>query len=502
MNVKDIQKKENANSMVEFVVELDAEEFDKAVDEAYRKARNNISLPGFRKGKVPRKVVEARYGAAVFYEDAINEICPSAIDQAVLQEGLRVVGQPQMEILEVGKEGFSFKVSVPVYPEVHLRHYKGVSAVRPKVEITPEDVEKELQPLREQAGWLEPVERPLAEGDTAVIDYEGFDNGVPFEGGKESLCELVIGSKTFIPGFEEQLVGMNIDEVREIEVTFPEKYHANLAGKTVMFRVTLRDIKTKVLPALDDEFAKDVSEFETLEALKKDTEKKLREKREQMANQAFENQVIRHVVDFMDADVPEAMIDTRVNHMIEEFAMTVSSQGMSLENYLEMTGKSIMDLRNDTKGGALYRVQVDLALTEVARLEGIDPTPEEMEAEYSRVAELCQMPVEQVKNSISPESLKQDLTLRLASQFVVDNAVEKGSEPVEPEDPDKEIVMTFTEEELAHHHHDEEEEAEAEKPALESEPASAAEEKKPRRRTSKKAAPAPEEKAEKESSAE
>ncbi|MDD4716139.1 MAG: trigger factor [Oscillospiraceae bacterium] len=497
MNVKDIEKKEK--SLVDFVVELGSEEFDKAVDEAYRKAKHSISIPGFRKGKVPRKVVEARYGAAVFYEDAINDVCPGAIEQAVQQEKLQVVGQPQMEILNVGKEGFSFKVSVPVYPQVHLRHYKGVAAVRPQVTIQPEDVEKELEPLQQRAGWLEPVERPLQEGDTAVIDYEGFDQGVPFEGGKESLCDLVIGSHTFVPGFEEQLVGMKIDEEKEIEVTFPEKYHANLAGKTVTFQVKLRDVKVKKLPQLDDEFAKDVSEFNTLEELKKDLAEKLLEKRKKIAEQTFENQVVRHVVDYMDADIPEAMVESRLNHMVEEFSMSIASQGMSLENYLDMTGKTLADLRNDTRGGALYQVQVDLALSEVARLEGIDSTPEEVDAEYERLAEEFSYPLEKLKETIQPENVKQDLKLRQATKFLIDNAVEQGEEP-KPEAPDKEVVLTFTEDELEHHHHEEAQKKAADS-ASKSDP-EAAPVKKPRKRSTKKASPAQEETAAKNSCAE
>ncbi|MBQ1351645.1 MAG: trigger factor [Oscillospiraceae bacterium] len=365
MNVKEITKKEH--SIVEFILELDGVEFDKAVEVAYHKMKHDIHLPGFRPGKVPRKVVESRYGSNIFYEDAINEVLPSAIDEAIEKESLELVGQPDVQVLEVGKDGLKVKVDAPVYPEVHLRHYKGVPSFRPKVEIKEEDVQKDLEELRQQGAWMEPVERPLQNGDTAVIDYEGFDNGVPFAGGKAEMYDLVIGSGTFIPGFEDQLVGMQIDEEKDINVTFPEEYHAaDLAGKPVVFHVKLRDVKEKKLPELDDEFAKDISEFTTLEELKADRAEKLRQRREQIANETFENQALRHVVDYMDADIPEVMVENQVKRMVDEFAMSIASQGMQLQDYLDRTNKTIEDLYHETRGGALYRVQLNVAMKEVA----------------------------------------------------------------------------------------------------------------------------------------
>ncbi len=455
MNVKDLTKKEH--SIVEFVLEMDGAEFDKAVEQAYQKTKQSIQLPGFRPGKVPRKVVESRYGANVFYEDAINDVIPGAIDETIEKESLELVGQPNIEIMEVGKDGLKVKVDAPVYPEVHLRHYKGVPSFRPKVEIKEEDIQKDLEALQAQAAWLEPVERPLQNGDTAVIDYEGFDNGVPFEGGKAEMYDLVIGSGTFVPGFEDQLIGMKAGEEKDINITFPEDYHADLAGKDVVFHVKLRDVKEKKLPELDDEFAKDVSEFETLEALKADRAEKMRQRREEIAKETFENQALRHVVDYMDADIPDVMVDNQVKRMVDEFAMSIASQGMQLQDYLHHTQKTIEDLYNETRGGALYRVQLNVAMKEVAKLENIEATDEEVEEEIQRLSNTYGVPVERVRSAVPVENLKQDLALRKAVEFVVEHAVEKGSNP--PEEG-KTVVVTKEDCEPEHHHHDEEETAE------------------------------------------
>jgi trigger factor len=483
MNVKEITKKEH--SIAEFILELDGAEFDKAVEKAYQKMKHEIHMPGFRPGKVPRKVVESRYGVNVFYEDAINEVLPSAIDEAIEKESMELVGQPDIEVLEVGQEGLKVKVNAPVYPEVHLRHYKGVPSFRPKVEVTEKDVEEDLEQLRQQGAWMEPVERPLQNGDTAVIDYEGFDNGVPFPGGKAEMYDLVIGSGSFVPGFEDQLIGMQIDEEKDIDITFPEDYHADLAGKPVVFHVKLRDIKEKKLPELDDEFAKDISEFTTLEELKADRAEKIRQRKDQIAKETFENQALRHVVDYMDADIPEVMVDNQVKRMVDEFAMSIASQGMQLQDYLNYTKKTIEDLYHETRGGALYRVQLNVAMREIAKLEDIKVTEEELEEEIQRLASTYNMPVDRVKAAVPTENLEGDLKLRKAVEFVVANAVEKGSEPQEE---GKTVVVTKEDCEPEHHHHDEEApEAEAEAPKAEEAPA---EKKTTRKRTTTKAATA------------
>ncbi len=474
MNVKEITKKEH--SIVEFILEMDGAEFDKALEQAYQRTKQSIHLPGFRPGKVPRKVVESRYGANAFYEDAINDIMPGAIDDAIEKESLELVGQPNIEILEVGKDGLKVKVDAPVYPEVHLRHYKGVPSFRPKVEIKEEDIQKDIEQLQQQAAWLEPVERPLQKDDTAVIDYEGFDNGVPFEGGKAEMYDLVIGSGSFVPGFEDQLIGMQVGEEKDINITFPEDYHADLAGKDVVFHVKLRDVKEKKLPELDDEFAKDVSEFDTFEAFKADRAEKMRQRREDIAKQTFENQALRHVVDYMDADIPDVMVDKQVKRMVDEFAMEIASQGMQLQDYLNYTKKTIEDLYNETRGGALYRVQLNVAMKEIVKLENIDPTNEEVEEEIQRLAATYHMPEDRVRAAVPVENLKEDLALRKAADFVVEHAIENGSEPAKEGET---IVVTKEDCEPEHHHHEEEEPTAEETPV---------EKKTTRKRTTKTAA--------------
>ncbi|MGI6499115.1 MAG: trigger factor [Oscillospiraceae bacterium] len=492
MNVKEMKKKDH--SIVEFILEMDGAGFDKALEQAYQKTKQSIHMPGFRPGKVPRKVVESRYGANAFYEDAINDIMPQAIDDAIEKESLELVGQPNIEIMEAGKDGLKIKVDAPVYPEVHLRHYKGVPSFRLKVEIKEQDVLEEIEKMRQQAAWLEPVERPLQEGDTAVVDYEGFNDGVPFEGGKAEMYDLVIGSGSFVPGFEDQLIGMQIGEEKDIDITFPEDYHADLAGKDVVFHVKLRDVKEKKLPELDDEFAKDVSEFETFEAFKADRAEKLRQRREDIAKQTFENQALRHVVDYMDADIPDIMVDNQVKRMVDEFAMEIASQGMQLQDYLNYTKKTIEDLYNETRGGALYRVQLNVAMKEIVKLENIEPSDEEVEEEIKRLAATYHMPEERVRAAVPVKNLKEDLALRKAADFVVEHAVEKGSEP--PKEGQT-VVVTKDDCEPEHHHHEEEEPAEeetqTEKKTTRKRAAKAASpeeegEEKPKKRTTKKAA--------------
>ncbi|MEG2119290.1 MAG: trigger factor, partial [Pseudoflavonifractor sp.] len=273
MNVKSVEKK--GKNTVELVIEIDREAFEVAVDKVYKKQRGSISVPGFRKGHAPRKIIEGMYGSGVFYEDAINEIYPTAYAEAIKEQNIDAVAYPDVEIMDADKDGFSFKAIVTTRPEVQLGEYKGLTAPKDEVEVTAEDVENELKPLVERATRLVSVEKPAENGNTAVIDFEGFDNGKPFEGGKAEGHELELGSNSFVPGFEEQLVGMKAGEEKDINVTFPEDYHADLAGKPVVFHVKVNEVKTKQTPAVDDEFAKDVSEFETLEQLKKDLSDKL-----------------------------------------------------------------------------------------------------------------------------------------------------------------------------------------------------------------------------------
>ena len=321
MNVKSKEKQEN--SAIELVIEVGAEEFEAAVDKVYRKNRKNIAVPGFRKGHAPRKIIEGMYGSGVFYEDAIDELYPNAYAQAVEQEGLDPVAYPKVEVLEVGKDGFTFKALVTVKPEYKIGEYKGLAASKEEVNITDEDVENELKPFIQRATRLVNVEREAKEGDTVLIDFEGFDNGVPFEGGKGENYALELGSHSFIPGFEEGVVGLKPGDEKDLDVTFPEDYSPELAGKAVVFKIKVHEVKEPQAPVVDDEFAKDVSEFDTLEEFRKDLAEKLRDRREHAAEHAFEDAVTDALIGVLEVELPEAMVDFRADQVLQEYAAAI-----------------------------------------------------------------------------------------------------------------------------------------------------------------------------------
>ena len=325
MNVKSNEKKEN--SVVELVIEVSAAEFDAAVNKVYNRQKKNISIPGFRKGKAPRKIIESMYGAEVFYEDAVEEAYPAAYAQAVEQEKLDVVAYPKLEILEIGKDGFTFKAEVTVRPEATVHDYKGITAPREEVAVTEEDIDNEMKPYISRATRLVSVERPAQSGDTAVIDFEGFKDGVAFEGGKAEKYSLELGSGSFVPGFEDQVIGMTVGEEKDINLTFPEDYTPELAGAAVVFKVKVHEIKEHQAPEVDDEFAKDVSEFETLAELREDLGKKLAERRENQAKRAFENAVMEQLVENMECEIPDGMVEVQLDKLMEDYAMRMQSQG-------------------------------------------------------------------------------------------------------------------------------------------------------------------------------
>ena len=339
MNVK---SKENVeNSAVELVIEVGAQEFEAALDKVYKKQRGSIAVPGFRKGKAPRKIIEGMYGSGVFYEDAIEELYPSAYAEAVEQEKLDVVAYPKVEVLEVGKDGFTFKAVVTVRPEAKIGTYKGLSAEKEAVAVTDEDIENELKPYVERATRLVNVEREAKMGDTVLLDFEGFDNGVPFEGGKAENHALELGSHSFVPGFEEGVVGLKPGDEKDIDVTFPEDYHADLAGKPVVFKIKVHEVKEPQAPVVDDEFAKDVSEFDTLDEFKKDLGDKLKERRQTQADRAYEDALMDQVVEALEVELPDAMVDYRAEQMVQDYAQRITSQGIPFEKYLEMTGQTM-----------------------------------------------------------------------------------------------------------------------------------------------------------------
>lgn len=425
MNVKSVEKQ--GSSTVEMIIEVGAAEFETAVNKVYQKQRGKINVPGFRKGHAPRKIIESMYGVGVFHEDAVNELYPTAYAQALEQEKIDAVAYPDVEILEVGKDGFTFKAVVTVRPEVVLGEYKGLTAPKEATEVTDEDIDNELKPFVSRATRLVSAERTAKNGDTAVIDFEGFLDGVPFEGGKGEGHSLELGSGSFVPGFEEQLVGAKAGDELELNVTFPEDYHADLAGKAVVFKVKVQEVKEKQVPALDDEFAKDVSEFETLADFRKDLGDKLKGRRESEAQRAYESALLEQVVANMTVEIPEAMVDYRVDQMVKDYANRVTSQGISFEQYLQMMGMTMADMRSQAREGALRQVQVDLALSAIAAAENIEISDEEKAEEYKRITEQYGMTLEQVKAAVHEDDMVADLKSKKAGELVFSTAKAGGA---------------------------------------------------------------------------
>lgn len=421
MNVKSVEKQEK--SMVELVIEVGRDEFEAAIDKVYKKQRGRISVPGFRKGHAPRKIIEGMYGSGVFYEDAINEAYPDAYAKAVEQEKLDEVAYPHVEIVEVGKEGFTFKARVAVRPEVKLGEYKGLSAPKEAAEVTEEDIDSEMKPLVDRASRLVAVKRKAKKGDTVVLDFEGFKDGVPFEGGKAEGYSLKLGSNSFIPGFEDKLVGVKSEEERDLELTFPADYQAEeLAGKDVVFHVKVHEVKALELPAIDDEFAKDVSEFETLAELRKDLGDKLKERREKTAEDAFKEALLEQAAGNMEADIPDDMVDYQAGKMVEDYERRVTSQGIPFDNYLQMMGMTRQQLRGQAMEGALRQVRTTLTLQAIAKAEKIVVTQEEKDAEIKRLAEQYSMPEEQVRAVVAEKDLESDLSNQKAAEVIYSTA--------------------------------------------------------------------------------
>ena len=435
MNVKSVEKLEK--SQVAVTVEVTAEEFEAAVQKAYLKMRNKISVPGFRPGKAPRKMIEKLYGEGVFYSDAVDAALPEAYTQAIGSSGLDVVGYPEVEIVDdqIGKDGFTFKATVAVYPEVKLGKYKGVSAPKEEVKVTADDVKERLEQMAERESRLVSVDRKVKKGDTAVIDFEGFDNGVAFEGGKGENHELEIGSGSFVPGFEDQLIGMKAGEEKDIDITFPENYAPDLAGKQVVFHVKVNEVKEKQVPALDDEFAKDVSEFETLKELKDDIKAKIAAEREQSVKIAFENALLEKVAGDIEADIPDAMIDEQCRRFLEEFKQRLQAQGIPYDQYCKMTNMDETKFMEDGKEPATRQVKMDLAIAAIIKAESLDVTDEEVEEKYKSMAEQYGMELEMLKKYLDAPTVREQLLNEKAVAVVVDSAKAEKAEGEEEKKP-------------------------------------------------------------------
>ena len=418
-------------NMVKLVIEASAEEFEAGLTAAYNKNKNKISVPGFRKGKAPRKMIEQLYGSQIFFEDAANEIIPDAYADAAKESGLDIVSQPKVSIeqLEAGKP-FIFAAEVAVRPEVELGEYKGVEVTKADAEVTDADVEEELKKVQDQNSRTVSVEdRAVKDGDMTVIDFEGFIDGEAFEGGKGENYPLTIGSHSFIDTFEEQMIGMNIGEEKELNVTFPEDYHAeNLKGKPATFKVTVKEIKEKQLPELDDDFAQDVSDFDTLAEYKDDLKKKIAERKESEAKAKKESEAIEKVVEAAKMDIPQAMIDTQVNRMLEDFAMRLQQQGLSVEQYFQYTGMTADKIMEEMKPEAVKRIKNSLVLEAVAKAENIEVSEEEFEAELQKMADMYKMEIEKIKEFMQDAEAKQmkdDIAIQKAVELIVSSAVEK-----------------------------------------------------------------------------
>ena len=435
MSLKAVNKVDT--NRYELEIEVGPESFEEAVSKAFRKNASKISIPGFRKGKAPRAFIEKVYGENFFYEDAVNDLYPQALEAAVEESGLDLVEDKiDTEVVSVGKEGVVFKSKVTTKPEVEISEYKGLKATRAVKPVTDEDVDAELTRLQERNGRIVTVEdRPAQDGDTAVIDFEGFVDGVAFEGGKGEDHPLVLGSGQFIPGFEEQVAGHSAGDEFDVNVTFPEDYHAkDLAGKAAIFKVKVHEVKTRELPALDDEFAKDISEYDTLGELKADLKTKLEEKAGKAADDLVENQLIDQLVEGMKAEVPEAMYERRIDQDVNDFAYRLQGSGLDLNTYLQYTGMDMESFRKTFRDVAERQVKVRLALEKIAQVENLQPSEEDLEAEYKKMADNYHIELDKVKSAVSEKDLKLDLAVEKAVQLVKDNAVVTEGEYKEEEE--------------------------------------------------------------------
>ena len=433
MTVKNVEKLEK--SRVAVTVEVGAEEFEAAVAKAYAKARNKLSIPGFRPGKAPRKMIEKLYGAGVFYSDAVDIALPEAYTQAIGSSGLNVVGYPEVEIVDdkIDENGFTFKATVAVYPEVKLGEYKGLTAEKEEVKVTADDIKERLNEMAERNARLVSVDRKAKKGDIAVIDFEGFDNGEAFEGGKGENYELELGSGSFVPGFEDQVIGMKAGEEKDLNITFPEDYHKDLAGKKVVFHVKSKEIKCKELPKLDDECAKDVSEYDTLKELKDSIKREITEQREQAVKYAFENALMEKVADGIECDIPDAMIDEQCARFLEEFKQRLQSQGIPYDQYCKMTGMDEAKFMEEGKEPATRQVRMDLAVGAIIKEEKLDVTDEEVEKQYNDLAEKYSMDVGELKKYLDVMSVRTQLLRDKALSLVVDSAKAEKKKPAKEE---------------------------------------------------------------------
>ena len=417
-------------NMAKLTIEVSADELEKAIQAAYLKQKNRINIPGFRKGKAPRAMIEKMYGAGIFYEDAANALIPNAYSEALAECEETIVSQPSIDVVQLEKgKPFIFTAEVALKPEVTLGEYKGLEVPKSELEVTEEEIAGELRKEQESnSRTIDVDDRAVADGDKVTLDYEGFVDGEAFDGGKGTDYPLTIGSGAFIPGFEEQLVGAEIGKETEVNVTFPENYQAeNLAGKPAVFKCTVKKIEVKELPELDDDFAKDVSEFDTLEEYKADIKKNLEEKKADAAKRAKEDAAVDAAIEKASMEMPDAMLDTQVSNMIEDFARRIQSQGLTMEQYLQFTGMTPAALQEQMKPQALKRIQSRLVLEKIAEVENIQISDEKLDEEIAQMAEMYKMEVEKLKEVLGDaekEQMKKDLAVQEAVTLIAEAAVE------------------------------------------------------------------------------
>lgn len=419
------------HNMAKLTIEVEADVFDKALDKAYNRQKNSISIPGFRKGKVPRQMVEKMYGAAVFYEDAANIVIQDTYPSAYDESGLDIVSQPEVDIEQVEKgKNFIYTAVVAVKPEVKLGKYNGITLTKIDTSVSDEEVDTELETVRQNNARIVSVERPVEMGDTANIDFEGFVDGVAFEGGKGENYELEIGSHSFIDTFEDQIVGKNIGDEFDVNVTFPEQYQAaDLAGKPAVFKVKVNAVSAKELPEVDDEFVQDISESNTVAEYREELRAELQKSKEDSARREKEDEAVKKIVEKSEMDIPEAMIENQVNQMVNEMANSMAQQGLSMEQYMQFTGQTIDSFKEQVRPDALTRIQSSLVLEQIAKDENIEVTDADVEAEIEKMASMYGMKADDLKNYIQDaerENMKKDLAVQKALDFVMDNAKERA----------------------------------------------------------------------------
>ena len=421
MTIKNVEKNGNKATVV---VEIDKELMEKGVNAAYLKARKQIQIPGFRKGKAPRKMIEKMYGSYVFYEDGLEEIFVEIYDFAIASQEFKAIGRPSLENMDIAEDGIvTLTLSTETYPEVTLGQYKGLEIEKAEATVSEEQVEAELNRMAQNVASTETVERAAEMGDTANIDFEGFDNGVPFEGGKGENFDLKLGSGQFVPGFEEQVVGMTAGEEKDINITFPEDYAAELAGKPVVFHVKLNKVTVTNVPALDDEFAKDVSEFETLEALKEDIRANALKSAEKQIQNAFENAAVEKAAEGITVEMPAALIESELDNQMNNFAYQLQMSGYSIEQYAKMMGGDVATMRNAFRPTAEKQAKINLTLEKIAEVEGIEVTEEDLTAEFEALAKQYELEIEKIKEMVPAEEIKASLKTRKATKVITDSAV-------------------------------------------------------------------------------